>query len=292
MDVFDSKCFVFFVSTGRTGTKFFGNNLSGVVDNCFSIHEPDAIEDFTLQTIKSKIKYFGFHDAILGKITRNGGVRNNSIKLLSGKQTESQFISHIKKTRKKFYENIDSKLIIESSYGWIGATHLIPKIFKNYKIVYVVRSPFRWVESGIRWERPFGKKDWIYHYGLGRITPKLIGEHYTNFNQETVFTKLCWYWNRINTIMNKASEEDSNSTWIRFEDVFQSNNSSEHINALLNFISKHNDRTFEYDSTKFRISEKVNESTPVELNIWNNESIDYLTSTAHLLIDKFKYRHE
>ena len=42
-DVFQTKDYAFFISAGRTGTKYFGDVCSGIISDCHLVHEPDVI---------------------------------------------------------------------------------------------------------------------------------------------------------------------------------------------------------------------------------------------------------
>ena len=61
MGIFENKYFVFLISAGRTGTKFFGDLLGEMVDGAFSVHEPDVLMDFKLKSLQ-QLRHFGLYN--------------------------------------------------------------------------------------------------------------------------------------------------------------------------------------------------------------------------------------
>jgi hypothetical protein len=247
MAVFQNKNFVFFVSTGRTGTKFFGDLLSNMIPEAFSVHEPDVLMDFKIKSLQ-QIRTFGVYNLIFGKLTGKTGIRNLSQNFLAGKIDREQLVAAIVDHRRNFYEQLKSNLVIESYSGWYGAIPGIRQLYRNYKIVAIVRDPRTWVTSNMNWGTMYGHRDWITRLGLGRLSPQMIGdERYASVWKDfSRFQKLCWAWQAINRILLEAVVTDENAILIKFEDLFKASNRYQHLENLLAFIASFDQRTFAF----------------------------------------------
>ena len=116
MNVFDEKSFVFITSGGRTGTKFFGDLLSDIIQDSFSVHEPDVFSGLKYKSI-DQLKQFGFKHLILGKFTGETGIRNLSQNYLSKRISLKELEAAIVQHREKYYDNIENELKIDTAAG-------------------------------------------------------------------------------------------------------------------------------------------------------------------------------
>lgn len=261
MEIFEDKYFVFLTSAGRTGTKFFGDLLSEMVEGAFSIHEPDVLADFKLKSIQ-QLRLFGLYHLIIGKILRKTGIRNLSQNFLARKINLTQLKAAIVGHRDKFYHSIDKELIIESYSGWYGAIPGIQNLYKNYKIVVIVRDPRDWVVSNMNWGTMYGKRDWISKLKLGRLNPSMINDsHYIDkWHHFTQFQRLCWAWKTIYEIILKSAEKDPNVIVIKFEDLFHSEKKYDNLRRLLSFITNFSDKNFLFNIPEDILERKTNKN--------------------------------
>lgn len=253
MDILKDKCFVFIISAGRTGTKFFGDQLSHMIGDAFSVHEPDVLMDFKLKSL-SQLRLFGWYNLIFGKLTGKSGIRNLSQNYLAGKLSLLGLKAAVIDHREKFYRDISQDLIIESYSGWYGAIPAIQSLYKNYKIVVIARDPRTWVVSNMNWGTMYGKRDWVSRLKLGRLNPAMINDEYyrDRWRYFTRFQKLCWAWSTIYAILLKETADDPNAVIVKFEDLFRSEQKYEHLEKLLAFISRYPGRQFD-----FRLAENI-----------------------------------
>lgn len=268
MNPFNDKYFVFIISAGRTGTKYFGTILEKIIDNSFSVHEPDVLSGVNVKLIK-QVKQFGFYNMIPGRILGISGIRNLSERYLGGKISDDKLVQNIRKHRENFYKNIDEKLIIESYYGWYGCIPAIRKLYKNYKIVIITRDPKDWVTSNMNWQQWYGKKDWVNKLNAGRINPSITKDEFyknkwRNFNR---FQKLCWAYQFIYNNLLKNSFNDINIKVFKYEDLFIHKEKYSHLENLIQFIVNFDDAFFNYqipiNILEKRINKNISSSFPI-----------------------------
>ena len=293
MNAFAEKHFIFITSAGRTGTKFFGDLLSDVIQDSFSVHEPDVFSGFKYKSI-DQLKQFGFKHLILGKLTGKTGIRNLSQNYLSRKISLKELEAAIVQHREKYYDNIENDLIIESYSGWYGAIPGIKSLYKNYKIVIVVRDPRDWITSNMDWGTMYGKRDWISKLGLGRLNPKMIQdkeyeEKWTHFSR---FQKLGWAWKTIYEIMLKNSENDPNVKIVKFEDIFKSEDKYKNLKNLLTFITHFSNKNFSFTIPENVLERRVNKNISYKFHKWRNwddEMKNYLIKICGDVMHRFNY---
>ena len=257
MNVFNNKYYVFLISAGRTGTRFLGHKLGDIIDNAYSVHEPDVLTPRKGYQFPEKLKTFGFYHLVLGKILGKTGIRNLSQRYVAGKISLQEIEKAIVKHRQKYYNQIKEDLIIESYSGWYGCIPAIQNLYKNYKIIIITRDPKDWVTSNMNWGTLFGKRDWVSKLGLGRLNPKMVNdkEYINKWKQFSRFEKICWTYKTQYEIMLHYSQGDPNTKIIKFEDIFYSNSKYDTLNELLSFLTSFPDKQFDY-SVPFNILNK------------------------------------
>lgn len=268
MDPFKDKNFVFIVSAGRTGTKYFGKTLSSVIDDTFSIHQPDVFTPRDgLSAFLKAVRDFGFYQVFLGKILNRTGIRNLSQNYLSGKHSIEELQESLIAHRRKYYECIDKQLIIESNYAWYGCIPAIRKLYTNYKIVVVSRDPKSWATSIMNRSlllggSLFGGLDWVSRSGLGRLTPALINdkEYQQQWKEFSQFQKVCWTYKTQYEIILKETKNDVNCRVVKFEDLFDSEDRYHNLKNLLDFVTTFNDSKFSHSIPDNVLEKKVHAS--------------------------------
>lgn len=293
------KYFVFVISAGRTGTKFFGDKMAQMIPDSFSVHEPDSITSFDRKTIK-QVRQFGLYHLTLGKVLGKTGIRNISQNYLAGKIKHDELLHVIAQHKKKCYSSIENEIITESNYGWYGAIPGIQNLFANYKIIYVVRSPKSWLNSNLSWRVMYGKRDWInnsWAFPAKRLDPRMIND--TRYEKEwgnfSNFQKLCWTWKTINEIILNDVENDPNAITVKFEDLFVSNEKYETLRGILNFATNFKGKKFPFVIPEKILEAKVHQSTsPIspEKNKWSDEMKDDLLTICGDLMQKLEYKIE
>lgn len=265
MHEFKDKHFVFIISAGRTGTKYFGTILQETIDNSFSVHEPDVLSGVNKRLL-SQIKDFGFYNMVAGRLLGKTGIRTLSEKFLGNQITEQELSDSVISHRQKYYNSIPQELIIESYYGWYGCIPAIRKLFKNYRIIVVARDPRDWVTSNVNWKEWYGKGDWVDRLKAGRINPSLVGEteYIPKWHGFSRFQKLCWAYSYIyNTMLNEV-EQDKNIQLFKYEDLFQAPERYKTLDNLLQFITKHDNQNFKYSVQDGLLERRIHKNSSNE----------------------------
>jgi hypothetical protein len=275
MGIFEDKYFVFLTSAGRTGTKFFGDLLGEMVEDAFSVHEPDVIADFKIKSLK-QLQMFGLYNLVIGKLLNKTGIRNLSQNFLSQKIDLKKLKAAIVNHREKYYHSINKELIIESYSGWYGTIPAIQSLYKNYKIVVIVRDPRDWVVSNMNWGTMYGKRDWISRLKLGRLNPKMINDrrYLDKWQNFTHFQKLCWAWKSIYQTILNAAENDPNAIIVKFEDLFHSGNKYDHLRRLLAFITQYPEKYFSFSIPEAILDRKKNVNISYTFPNYENWSVE------------------
>ena len=271
MNHIKGKYFAFITSGGRTGTKFFGDLLCDIIPEAFSVHEPDVVSSINKRFFH-QLQIFGFNQLLLGKLTGKTGIRNLSQNYLTKKIGLNDLSVAISHHREKYYYQIDRDLIIESYSGWYGAIPGIRHLYKNYKVVVVVRNPKDWVTSNMNWGTMYGKRDWVSKLGLGRLTPKLVKDkqYEDKWQVFSRFQKLCWAWKTIYEILLQSITNDTNARIVKFEELFESQDKYLNLKDLLVFLTQFRDREFAFDIPENILEKRVHKNISYQFPKWRD----------------------
>ncbi len=264
---------IFIISSGRTGTEFFGDNFNKISNDIISVHEPDrlAFNRSPGKEILKKVKEQGVSRLILLKIFGFSGTRNLSLLNLNAKLPAEEIIERFVKDR-RWIAIEDKNFYIEANYQLFG---LIDKLTKlpDSKIIVIFRDPRDWVRSWMNQGGWYTRGDLLSMINLGgvkRITPQNAGIHNPYWHQYTRFQKLCWAWNFMNSqFYSEIKKKHSNLKYFFFEDLFTKKN-YEKLSELLKFaLNSHYDASCT-DSLYNLLNIKVNESNARYLPSWQN----------------------
>lgn len=255
------KNIVFIISAGRTGTKYFGTLLDCIIENSFSVHEPDIFSGLNKKFV-NQVKYFGFYNMVIGRALRRSGIRNLSENYLANKISFNKLKNKIIKHRCYYYNSIYNDLIIESYYGWYGCMSAIREIFPNYKIIVITRDPRNWITSNMNWNKWYGNKDLLEKYKFGRLNPKLIGdnEYINQWDKFTQFEKLCWAYKTIYTTILRNIHNDENCMLVKFEDLFNNKDKHNQLEQLIKYIVKFQNKCYNYNIPNDILEKKIHKN--------------------------------
>lgn len=285
---------VFLVSGGRTGTTFFGEQLSHVIDDSFSVHEPDLLSTSPRRFLRS-IKDFGFYHMTVGRVLGQTGVRNLAQKYLSGVLSEGEVAQQIRRHREKYYGTRKASLLIESYYQWFGLLPPLRQVFPRSKIVGIIRDPRDWVGSWISYGSHHDDTDMVARLKQSRLSPSMM-DHNTDIDWSAMnqFEKLCWDWNTTNTLICDFSAIDEQTRFYRFEDMFDQRGGKKTVDDFLKFITRFDDRSYSYDIEKFDIETRQNASTKTVPNWveWSSSKARTMDRFCGPLMRKLGYGEE
>lgn len=264
------------VSTGRTGTRFLGQYLGRVIEDCTSFHEPDMLSWHRKGKLQ-KIYRFGLYQTIIGKIFDRAGLRALGLKYLSGQTSAHNTAEGLIRHRKHFYKKQTQSLIVEAYSQWYAVLDVLPLVFRNYRVGAIIRDPRSWLASADKWRLWWHSGDLVTRLGLLRLRPDLVGDKAAaaGWQQMTAFSRMAWSWNTINSILTAQALTDPAIRMFRFEDLFGHTRQSSEVGAFLDFITDFGDQRHLYSLSSFIESPRVHASqgeSSVAWKRWDRES--------------------
>lgn len=195
----------FLLSTGRTGTQFFSRYLTETCEGLVCKHEPKPSRRFKW--------YSNFY--------------------LSGKLSEGFISKQYLSTRKSVLFNDDICHYVESNNFIFGCMKPISEIAPELSVIHIIRDPFSYVRSHLNkgfWNgiKKFTAKNipgW-----LEKIDPQVKGSN------DPVWILLA-RWIYVNRVIHSYHEQYKYIS-VRFEDIFDPNNSSSagNLNRIRMFL--------------------------------------------------------
>ncbi len=249
---------IFFLSTGRTGTKWFTDLLSNN-KSLMLLHSERP--DFAIQNNYAYNMYNSDLD--------------NSILLsfikeifLTGRE---QHLRYAYKTEKRF---------VETNNHITFFAYALSEIFPNSKFVHLYRHPGEFVRSGLR--RNWYKEDSNLNQKL--ITP--TNKMNLDWHNSDSITKISWLWNETNSFIENFSQNiDSN----RFYSFNFNELNLENVKNLMSFM--------EISVNESKISKRLNKKSNIQTsgNVakykdWNNVDKTKLKNICNTLAQKYGYK--
>lgn len=288
---------VFIVSSGRTGTEFFGINVGKISDDVFSIHEPDALSISKKKRIEfySKVKLLGWLNLLIKKPLGLYGTRALSLQRLGNKISGQKAINKFLEERKWIDQNY--KFFVESNHNLFGLTKELSEL-DNTKLFILVRDPRDWITSMMNKGGWYDRKDMSYRLnilGFKRLTPNNVHEYHQQWNEYSKFEKLCWSWNYINNhLFRTAEKQNDNVRLFYFEDIFLNKERSK-IEKMLQFIFGKDYNTIHLDKCVELMKSKINARPKDEFDDWkkwDSKTCQTLDAICGELMRKFGYGSE
>lgn len=205
---------IFFLSTGRCGTKWF-SELFSKNSSCMVLHDPKPN-----LAIQSKLAY---------NINKKTDLKETEINLLKEIfwAAREQFLRYSYKSNKRYIET--------NNYISFFAPILI-SIFPDAKFVHLYRHPGEFVRSGIR--RNYYTEN--NSDDLKRITP----ETHNDWDNYTQIEKISWLWNETNIFIENFKKTNQDK-------VFDFNFNNLNLDKVLDLCKFINLAIFPRHITKF-----------------------------------------
>lgn len=247
------------VSGGRTGTTFLGETISSMIPDAHSVHEPDVWPGVNLEALR-RIREFGLRHMVIDRLRGKTGFRNLSIKRLRGTLSLDAAAAEIRRQRVPYYRSRDGSLVVESNYQAFGVLPAFLRAFPDAKIAGLVRHPATWVTSQLDYGKRRGYRDRVEAWGRSRLTPESIGD--VEFQEEWAemgpVQRLCWDWLVINRTLASAAEDSASVRIFRYEDLFLSEARESNFRRLLDYLTDHPGRRYEYSLSQSLLDQRIN----------------------------------
>jgi hypothetical protein len=257
-----NKHLLIVASGGRTGTRFFGETLGLIVEDCVSFHEADVLTT-DLRASWRKVREFGIYRNFVGKLLDQTGLRAIGLKRLAGRLTADEAATEVRRHRSDFYARQSRSLIVDSSLQWFALLDALPFTDWPYRAICVIRDPRAWVASAEKWGHWWASSsDWVRRLGRLRLTPCLVDDQENCHRWRTMpeFERLCWSWTALNRVMLDAAKRDPRIRIFRFEDLFFSSDRRTHMEEMLEFGTGFRQRSFAFDASRLLKMAPVNTS--------------------------------
>ena len=284
-----NKNLVFVLSGGRTGTKFLGDLLSKVIEDCHSEHEPDLFLGWSHET-RSRLRTFGLWHMIGGRALGRTGLRVVGMQHLTGNWQFNRVRETIRAQRRPYFEGLGESLVIESYYAWWMLGPELRHIYPASKIVGVVRDPRTWISS---WQARSTGRDrghWTHMFPPGPLTPRNIGDEQYADRWEGLgpIGRLAWQWATINAKL-LAAQKTAEARIYRFEDVFDPNTGA--LYSMLENLVEFADRTYAFSDPTPLISDRRNASdaSGEEWRSWSSADKNVVLEICASLAETFGY---
>jgi hypothetical protein len=287
---------VFISSTGRTGTQFLADGLSSMIDDSTAYHEPGVLWITRPFDIIKKVMKFGPYHMSLGQLDINRSMYILSNQRAAGRVSDKEALSYLKKMRDSLITNENGKIYIESSGHLFGILDLIPQVYPNAKIIYIVRDPRSWIASALRTVEYilYGPFD----HGLSVRAMDIPEDPFSHYwPSMRKFEKYAWWYEFVNTFVLTRCEGLENFRVYRFEDLFNNENKDEYFVSMLKFASSFDDgfyKKYEYKSEllkKPKHSQKKNKNY-FPWRLWRFPRVQMLLKHCSIYMEKFGYGSE
>lgn len=282
-----NKHLVLIASGGRTGTQFLGDNLSKIITDCFSVHEPDMYKGICNPQTWQALYDFGFYHMIIGRILGKTGIRNLNQQYLTASKSDDALIKAIKQHRTQYLNRKKQGLIIESYYQWFGLYPLAEKAFPHVKFIGIIRDPRNWITSWMNHiNTHHTNNDWVNNLGFSRLSSNNIkpSNHLSSLDWKTLspFEKNCWDWAIIAEQLLHHDKTYEQAKLFRFEDLFLSENKQAFIEEMLEFATNFPDKSFPYEIDMALFSQKQNASKKNVFSSWKDWSPELCQQLDHI----------
>jgi hypothetical protein len=234
------KRVVIVTSLGRTGTLFFGEKLSALIEDAVSYHEADVLILREIRNWPAKFRGQNPLWMTLGKFHPRRSLATLSVARMAGKVGDDEAVSIIRTLREKFFSAQTARLVIEANLQYVGLADLIPRAFPEANVVYIVRDPRPWVKSWMnRAEGHYSRADFRAWLPGTRLRASHVPEIplMRPWNRMNRFEKLCWSWAAHHRFLLPRIAANPRVRVVRFEDLFVSAGKEERFRDLMDFIT-------------------------------------------------------
>lgn len=253
---------VFFLSTGRCGTKWF-SSLLDPLDELMVLHDP--VPNLGIQ---GKVAYEE-------QVVHNFSLPENSRVLI-------QEIIWAGREQYFRYAYKSGRRIVETNNSITFFAPLLAEIFPEARFVHLYRHPGEFVRSAIRrnYYQPGNSED------LKRIAPAENDPIHEKWNEMDQLQKCAWLWNETNAFIDKTGDIIGEERFYKFN--FNTLN-IESVMPLLDFLD------ISFSENKIRkhldIHENVQKTgTFPEFSRWSEQQKEYLKEQCGELAKKYGYR--
>ncbi|MDH5366412.1 MAG: sulfotransferase [Cyclobacteriaceae bacterium] len=251
---------VFFLSTGRTGTKFF----TSLLQSDRNIYVQHASKNDLIEQGKVVYESYTSHDVNID---------------IANCLSAQIFLAARERVLYECY--LHNKQFMETNNRITFFAHAIKKWMPGAKFVHLVRNPGAFIRSGVRREWYSGNTP----HDIGRISPTSNSSYKNNWNEMDIIQKNAWLWNETNFFIEKFL------ITIPQQDYFQFNFdrlNEENVKNLMSFLNVNIDDNIIRRRIKKPVNSQKKGNFPVYED-WENEDKKKVVDICGELADKYGY---
>jgi hypothetical protein len=252
---------IYFLSTGRVGTKFLYNLFK------------EKYPEIKLGHQSHWSRFFN----IIG----NFPLKKHHFSLIS-------FLFSFLRKQKIPSSTIDP-LLTMSLYVYLHNNQAM----ENTDIVHLIRDPRDFVSSFINWKNQSYKR-YILHHMIPFWQPNpFFHDNYSlmQWLRMSKFEHFCWIWNYKNNLLMNIFGNNSSYHRFRMEDLTDKDNGQKELKRLFNLLGL----PIKNENIQYQVTEKINRSTIQKFPKWQNwpnEKARILHMHCGSLMQKFNYGNE
>lgn len=237
---------IFFVSLGRTGTLFLGENASRMIRDCVSRHEADVLVPAEARNWRDKLRGQSLLRMTVGKFLPRYSLATLGVARVAGRVGDEAAIAVLRRLRERFFAAQPAAVVLEANAQYADLADLLPRAFPGSNTVFIVRDPRGWVRSWMnRRDGHYSRRDprsWLPHT---RLRPQHTGERSLagRWGRLSRFEKLAWSWGAHHRFVLPRLAGDARVRVLRYEDLFVVPGKAEHFRAMLEFATTFPDGT-------------------------------------------------
>lgn len=180
---------------------------------------------------------------------------------------------------------------IESNPGLWGIVTVLNKVLPNSNFIHIIRDGKTWVRSAMN-RSAFTTKDPFTNVRL-RATDFPNDKYSKVWNELSRFEKICWMWNKKNSILKESVNENNNIITIKFEDLFNKGNYETHLRKLLKFFDiPINDDIINLYSDMLNIKiNKNNDNSFPQYEFWSSWEKQRFKEICGNIMDYYNYEY-
>ena len=290
---------IFLSSTGRTGTRFFGEMMSKMIGDCVSVHEPDTTRVTRPGDWIEKMAKFGAPKMLWGQYRERYSFGKLSTTRHRGITKDKKARQYVLENRLEYIEHFRKNLYIESNHIVYGVLDLVAELFPNSKVIWIMRDPRTWVRSAINSEayHLYGMWDWNALNLSVRAYNFPDDPSASRWKEMSKFEKYCWYYSNVNNRAFELMKKVPDFKIFRYEDLFDKQKRDQYFNEMLEYATGFKDGfRAEYKYRPELLDEKIHAAAskwriPKWKN-WNDNLVKMMDYHCGEIMQHFGYGDE
>lgn len=289
---------VFISSTGRTATQFFAKYLNVMVEGSVSLHEPGTPWFSKPKQLLGQVRDYGVYHLSLGQGSNKHSMYKLSRDYVAGDISKENACKNIVQMNDKvdaLYAK-DAEVVVCSSGHIYGLMGLLDEIYSDSRFVFVLRDPRTWIGSALhKIEYSLYGPIEIFYRKIS-LQPSCFSDdpYLAQWRKMSKFEKYCWFYAKLNEIVLSEMQDKPNFRVFRYEDIFLSEQKTEHFQELLTFATDFSAGAMPCHFKAELMGKKVDskQSAPASWEGWTPEQAQIMQKHCGKIMQQYGYGTE